>query len=112
MTDGLESMVAASAETRVGLDRLLEEIHTVLERYAIDVSAESPIVTRARHRHALELAAGEIDDFLRIWNTGAAPASVAAVHIRTAAFQLDELIGSVDVEDVLDRVFASFCVGK
>lgn len=112
MTDGLESMVAASAETRVGLDRLLEEIHTVLERYAIDVSAESPIVTRARHRHALELAAGEIDDFLHIWNAGAAPASVAAVHIRTAAFQLDELIGSVDVEDVLDRVFASFCVGK
>ncbi len=110
--DGVEAIVAVSAETRDGLDRLLEEIHAVLERYVGDVNPENPIVTRARHRHALEVAAAELDQFLQLWRTGAAPASVAAVHIRSAAHQLDELIGSVDVEDVLARVFASFCVGK
>ncbi len=47
-----------------------------------------------------------------MWRTPMAPASVAAVHIRSATHALDELIGSVDVDDVLDRVFRSFCVGK
>jgi tRNA modification GTPase len=33
-------------------------------------------------------------------------------HVREATTALDELVGAVDLEDVLDRVFASFCVGK
>jgi tRNA modification GTPase len=37
---------------------------------------------------------------------------VASVHLRTAVYLLEELIGAVDVEDVFDRVFNSFCVGK
>jgi tRNA modification GTPase len=37
---------------------------------------------------------------------------VAASHLRGAAGALTELIGVVDVEDVLGRVFAEFCVGK
>ncbi|MEP7383685.1 MAG: tRNA uridine-5-carboxymethylaminomethyl(34) synthesis GTPase MnmE, partial [Gemmatimonadota bacterium] len=109
---GGEVTVAVSAETREGLDELLREIHAALERSVGNVNPESPIVTRVRHRQALEYAAGELDEFLQTWQSHAAPASVAAVHIRSATHQLDELIGSVDVEDVLDRVFASFCVGK
>jgi tRNA modification GTPase len=37
---------------------------------------------------------------------------VAAVHVRAAVAALDELIGAVDVDDVLARVFSTFCVGK
>jgi tRNA modification GTPase len=37
---------------------------------------------------------------------------VASVHLRAAVYVLEELIGAVDVDDVLDRVFSSFCVGK
>jgi len=33
-------------------------------------------------------------------------------HLRAAVLALDELIGAVTPEDVLDRVFAAFCVGK
>ena len=40
------------------------------------------------------------------------PAPVAAVHVREASLALDELIGTVDVNDVLARVFSTFCVGK
>ena len=39
-------------------------------------------------------------------------AVLAAHHVRLATLALDELVGVVDIEDVLDRVFASFCVGK
>jgi tRNA modification GTPase len=110
--DGVEAHVAVSAETRDGLDTLLSEVHEVLERYVGDVHPEQPIVTRTRHRAALDAARAEVDHFLSVWGSGAAPASVAAVHVRSATHHLDELIGSVDVEDVLDRVFRSFCVGK
>jgi tRNA U34 5-carboxymethylaminomethyl modifying GTPase MnmE/TrmE len=40
------------------------------------------------------------------------PASVSATHVRAAADALSELIGIVYVDDVLDVVFRSFCVGK
>jgi tRNA U34 5-carboxymethylaminomethyl modifying GTPase MnmE/TrmE len=37
---------------------------------------------------------------------------VAAVHLRAAVTALESVIGAVDVEDVLARVFGEFCVGK
>jgi tRNA modification GTPase len=37
---------------------------------------------------------------------------LAAHHVREATDALDELLGAVDIEEVLDRVFSSFCVGK
>jgi tRNA modification GTPase len=40
------------------------------------------------------------------------PAPVAAVHLREAVMTLEDLIGAVDVDDVLDEVFRRFCVGK
>jgi len=110
--EGVEGSVRVSALTRDGLDRLLAEIHAVLERHVGEVEPELPIVVRARHRHALELARSELESFLSVWTSRAAPASVAAIHVRSATHHLDELIGSVDVEDVLERVFRSFCVGK
>jgi tRNA modification GTPase len=38
--------------------------------------------------------------------------TIAAVHVRSAVHALESLIGAVDVEDVLSRVFSSFCIGK
>jgi len=110
--DGVDATVAVSALQRDGLDRLLSEVHAVLERYVGDIHPELPVLTRERHRVALQEAHDEIERFLAMWRTPMAPASVAAVHIRSATHALDELIGSVDVDDVLDRVFRSFCVGK
>jgi tRNA modification GTPase len=49
---------------------------------------------------------------METWATGTLPAPVAAVHLRAAVAALEELVGAVDTEDVLDRVFRSFCVGK
>jgi len=70
-----------------------------------------PVVTRARHRTALELAATELEEFHDARGLGVDVAA-AATHLRSAVGALDDLIGVVTPEDVLDRVFASFCVGK
>ena len=70
-----------------------------------------PALTRARHRTALARARAALADAAALFD-GAGDAVLAAHHVREATTALDELVGSVDIEDVLDRVFASFCVGK
>ena len=70
------------------------------------------MLTRARHRQAINVALSEVEQFVQAWGSESLPATVAAVHLRTAISALEELVGAVDVEDVLNRVFASFCVGK
>ncbi len=70
-----------------------------------------PVVTRARHRTALERALAELDGFQAARAAGV-DAAAAATHLRAAVTALDDLIGLVTPDDVLDRVFASFCVGK
>jgi tRNA modification GTPase len=70
-----------------------------------------PVVTRERHRVALERALAELDLFRAAHGQGV-DAAAAATHLRAAVGALDDLIGVVTPEDVLDRVFASFCVGK
>jgi tRNA modification GTPase len=70
-----------------------------------------PIVTRERHRQALEVALAELDGFHDARGKGV-DAAAAATHLQAAVGALDDLIGVVTPDDVLDRVFASFCVGK
>jgi tRNA modification GTPase len=106
------AVVAVSAMSGAGLHALLDEVvATVVARW--DVPApDMPIITRARHRSALTRAADELAEFQAVWATGALPAVVAAVHLRAAVAALEDIIGAVGVEDVLERVFADFCVGK
>ena len=70
-----------------------------------------PVVTRARHRTALERALAELNAFRKARADGV-EAAASATHLRAAMGALDDLIGVVTPEDVLDRVFASFCIGK
>jgi Predicted GTPase len=67
---------------------------------------------RARHVQAIEYARGEIWKFRTAWVSEMLPAPIAAVHLRTASVALEGLIGAVSTDDVLDRLFSSFCVGK
>ncbi len=104
--------IAVSAETGAGVQELLDAINNTLVAQHGEIAPDLPLLTRARHRHALGAACAEIEEFDQAWRERQLPAPVASVHLRTAVYMLEDLIGSVDVEDVLDRVFSSFCVGK
>ena len=106
------SAAGVSATSGAGLRELLERIDDELSARYGGGQLDAPVVTRARHRAILGAAAAELGEFRKGWAGNALPATVAAVHLRSAVHSLEELIGSVDVEDVLDRVFSSFCVGK
>jgi len=104
--------IAVSAETGAGLQDLLEAIDETLRQKHGEIIPDLPVLTRARHRYAITVACSELEQFQRAWREESLPATVASVHLRTAVTALEELIGTVEVEDVFDRVFSSFCVGK
>jgi tRNA modification GTPase len=70
-----------------------------------------PALGRARQRTALARAREALDAALKQFCGPRDPVLVAH-YVREATAALDELIGGVDIEEVLDRVFAGFCVGK
>lgn len=106
------SAVRVSAYTRAGLSELGDRIEAELENRYGSVPVARPALTRARQRVAIEQASRELAAFQEQWESAELPAPVAAVHIRSAIAALDDLIGVVDTEDVLSRLFATFCIGK
>ena len=100
-----------SVVTGQGLPELRRRLAEVAFGKLLALGDVEPVVTRARHRTALERALAELDGF---WSarTSGVDAAATATHLRAAVLALDELIGAVTPEDVLDRVFAAFCVGK
>lgn len=109
---GRESIIPVSAVTGSGIDNLTRAIVDALDARVGAAPTDAPVLTRARHRSRVALARTELQAFREAWQADRIPPVVAAVHLRTATFALEELIGRVDVENVLDEVFARFCVGK
>jgi tRNA modification GTPase len=107
-----ENVLRVSARDRSGLASLTQSVGEILEtRYGV-VPVSRPALTRTRQQIAVQRARDELAMFLAHWQDDSLPASINAVHIRHAVSALDELIGAVDIEDVLERVFSTFCVGK
>ncbi|MFN2563524.1 MAG: tRNA uridine-5-carboxymethylaminomethyl(34) synthesis GTPase MnmE [Gemmatimonadaceae bacterium] len=105
-------LVRVSAETGVGLTELVEAITATLSTNGRAPDLDAPLLTHKRHRYAIERARAELAAFRDARRDGQLPAPVAAVYLRAAVHALEELVGAVEVEEVLGRVFARFCVGK
>ena len=103
--------VGVSAVTGQGMAELRRRLAEVAFGKLLALGDVEPVVTRARHRTALERALAELDAFWSARMAGV-DAAATATHLRAAVLALDVLIGAVTPEDVLDRVFAAFCVGK
>lgn len=103
--------VCVSAKTGAGLHELKAAIEAVLDQRYGQVDFENPVVTQVRHAAMLERAAGELAQFMEVMEKNMTPA-IAVVHLRTAVAALEEIIGAVSVDDLLDQVFSRFCVGK
>jgi tRNA modification GTPase len=104
--------LAVSAESGAGLQALLDAIVALVLASSGTVDVDAPMLTHERHTFAVTRALDEVRAFRERWTSGDVPAPVAAVHLREAVNTLEDLVGSIDVEDVLDEVFRRFCVGK
>ncbi|CAM4019262.1 tRNA uridine-5-carboxymethylaminomethyl(34) synthesis GTPase MnmE [Palleronia rufa] len=89
-------------------------ISPLLDRIAVLLSARVPqnrLLIRARHRTAMEDARRYLEDSRRMLKFGGAN-EVAADALRNASASLAELVGGIDVDDLLDEIFSRFCIGK
>ena len=94
-----------SAKTGEGLDRLIRQLaEAAAERLEL---SEAPVLTRARHRTALEEAERSIAASLETVEP-----ELAAEHLRLALRSIGRITGRVDLDELLDVVFRDFCIGK
>ncbi|MEJ2374985.1 MAG: tRNA uridine-5-carboxymethylaminomethyl(34) synthesis GTPase MnmE [Pseudolabrys sp.] len=103
-----EPQFVVSATTGEGL----ESLFAALAHYAEDflAGAEPALVTRERHRRALEESLAALRRALALELAGRE--DLLAEELRIAARTLGRLMGRVDVEDILDMIFRDFCIGK
>ncbi|MEM7661313.1 MAG: tRNA uridine-5-carboxymethylaminomethyl(34) synthesis GTPase MnmE [Pseudomonadota bacterium] len=103
------SMPAISAKTGFGCEALETEIVTRIQSRAGE--QKSPVLTRARHRTAIESALEDMRETRAVLDADLG-AELASENLRAAARSLQSLVGSIDVEDILGDVFSTFCIGK
>nr|WP_082009662.1 GTPase [Methylobacterium sp. ZNC0032] len=95
-----------SVKTGEGLAELLADIVARLQELG---QGEPALLTRERHRIAVADAIGTLERAVAAQH---GQGELLAEDIRLAVVALERLVGRIDVEDVLDRLFAGFCIGK
>jgi tRNA modification GTPase len=99
---------AISGKTGQGVDDLVREIGRILK----DRAGKAGIATRARHRDAMKAASDRLMSAQEILKRGPEFYDIAAEDMRSAIRSLEMLVGRVGVENLLDEIFSSFCLGK
>jgi tRNA modification GTPase len=96
-----------SVRTGDGIDALMSRL--TREAATLVGNSESAVITRARHRQEMQICATALEHFLE-----GSPSDLEfrAEDLRQAATALGRITGRIDVEDVLDRIFGDFCIGK
>ena len=96
-----------SATAGLGVAEFLAQLGDYAKSY---FGAESSLLTRERHRKALNFAQSALDRALAEGPSGRE--DIVAEELRLAGQSLGRLTGQVDVEDILDVIFRDFCIGK
>lgn len=96
-----------SGQTGAGIDELINRISDILSKKA----SGAGIAIRLRHQNAMVRGVECLRAALEL-SKDPDLADVAAEELRGAVRALDSLVGRVDIDNVLDEIFASFCLGK
>ncbi|MBI1340598.1 tRNA uridine-5-carboxymethylaminomethyl(34) synthesis GTPase MnmE [bacterium] len=108
--DALDDAVfGVSALSGTGVRRLEDAIERRVEDAL--AYAEPALITRERHAALVEAALQRIEAALHLASDGAG-AELVAEELRLAARTLGRITGDVSTEDLLDAIFAEFCIGK
>jgi len=103
------ALIRISAKKGTGLDELKKRIaDTVLHGHS---EGSADVVTNIRHVHALEKTLASIGSFLHAAAKEISP-EFLSVELRDALDSIGEIIGITTPDDILNRIFSSFCIGK
>lgn len=96
-----------SGHTGAGIDALIARIGQILDRRVQPAGS----AIRDRHRQAMETSIAGMDAAKDLIASDG-PTDLIAEELRSAIRAVDMIVGRVDVEDLLDEIFSSFCIGK
>jgi tRNA modification GTPase len=99
---------AISGKSGQGIDELLKALEFQLSSFA----AGAGLATHARHARAMELAFAGLEAATVLLEGGPDEYDIAAAELRIGIRALEALVGRIDAENLLDEIFASFCLGK
>jgi len=102
--------VWTSATTGAGLDELRDAIRDTVLTQKLEPS-EGVLITHLRHRSALERARTSLEQALVSVQRHMAAECIAA-DLRVAINAIGEIIGETTTDDILERIFQEFCIGK
>ena len=97
-----------SGHTGVGIDELLKNVGSRLESFA----SGAGLATHARHARAMEVARNGLETARKLLDLGPNRYDIASAELRLGIHALEILVGRIDAENLLDEIFASFCLGK
>lgn len=100
-----QGCVTISAKQRQGIDILLDRIHSYIEEQF--TSNSNLLITRTRYREALQETLENLDLF-----NLKKEIELSTEDIRLAARGLGKITGRIEVDDILNKIFGSFCIGK
>ncbi|MEJ2538754.1 MAG: tRNA uridine-5-carboxymethylaminomethyl(34) synthesis GTPase MnmE, partial [Gemmatimonadota bacterium] len=103
--------VTVSVTTGQGLDELRKLLPAMVFQGLVTSDGAVPVLTRERQARAVGAAENEVRAFEAAL-AGGVPAEVASAHLKSALSELEAVVGVVTGDEVLDRVFRSFCIGK
>lgn len=91
----------------------LDEFFAMLQSFVANIvsSYETPMITRLRHKNHIQNCIHNLESFLQA-RAEQQPIELLAEDVRLAARELGEITGHTDVEQLLDVIFSSFCIGK
>jgi len=111
LTSDNENKIEVSTLTGQGLDKLYDRIGKLLLTNAGDTANEADIITRERHRILLEQTINHVQTAMNEIEMQV-PEDLISVRLRVAYVALGEILGIEVADDILDRIFSEFCVGK
>ena len=104
-----EKPISISAKTGAGMPDLSEAIYNFAVKG--EQAGESIFITRERHRNHLQQAATALDVAYTNMNSGYSE-ELIAVDINLAMEHIGSILGKTFAEDLLDKIFGEFCIGK
>ena len=103
--------VELSVVEGTGLGRLQTILPELVYGGLVRTGASVPALTRARQSEAVQKARDQVVGFIESLEEGT-PVEVASALLRPAETALEELLGIISTDEILDRVFREFCIGK
>jgi tRNA modification GTPase len=111
--DALSKFLESTPSFRISVSRQLglDELKHALAEWVMARPLESVAVTNARHKQALQLTVQSLSHALES-TRGNMSQEFIALDIRDALHHLGEISGETTTDDILDRIFSTFCIGK